>query len=140
MSKSEKIWFFLLLALILLGWLTSCRTQYVTVPEYHEIIVSKHDTLVQHDSIYQRDSVITWRDGDTIWKEKYIIRYRDRVVGKTVYRDSIKVDSVRVPYPVERQFNLWERSVLAVAKPVIGTALIVFFAFLIWLYKKRHNV
>lgn len=140
MSKSEKIWFILLLALIALGWLTSCRTQYVPVPEYHTVTVEKHDTLTRYDSIYQRDSVVTWMQGDTVWKEKYIIRYRDRIVGKTVYRDSVKVDSVRVPYPVERKLNLWERSVLAVAKPVIGLVLIALMAVLVWIYKKRHNL
>lgn len=140
MSKSEKIWFFLLLALIALGWLTSCRTQYVPVPEYHTVTVEKHDTLTRYDSIYQRDSVVTWMQGDTVWKEKYIIRYRDRIVGKTVYRDSVKVDSVRVPYPVERKLNLWERSVLAVAKPVFGLVLIALMAVLVWIYKKRHNL
>lgn len=140
MSKSEKIWFFLLLALIALGWLTSCRTQYVPVPEYHTVTVEKHDTLTRYDSIYQRDSVVTWMQGDTVWKEKYIIRYRDRIVGKTVYRDSVKVDSVRVPYPVERKLNIWERSVLAIAKPFIGLVLIALMAMMVWIYKKRHNL
>jgi hypothetical protein len=140
MSKSEKIWFFLLLALIALGWLTSCRTQYVPVPEYHTVTVEKHDTLTRYDSIYQRDSVVTWMQGDTVWKEKYIIRYRDRIVGKTVYRDSVKVDSVRVPYPVERKLNLWERTILSVAKPFIGLVLIALMAVMVWIYKKRHNL
>ena len=140
MSKSEKIWFFLLLALIALGWLTSCRTQYVPVPEYHTVTVEKHDTLTRYDSTYQRDSVVTWMQGDTVWKEKYIIRYRDRIVGKTVYRGSVKVDSVRVPYPVERKLNIWERSVLAISKPFIGLVLIALMAVLVWIYKKRHNL
>lgn len=139
MSKNEKIWLFLLLGLMLLGMLTGCRTQYVPVPEYHSVVVEKHDTLTHYDSIYQRDSVITWVQGDTVWKEKYIIRYRDRIVGKTVYRDSVKVDSIRVPYPVERKLNAWERTVIAAAKPVVGLALIALMAVLVWLYKKFHN-
>jgi hypothetical protein len=139
MSKSEKIWFFLLLVLIALGWLTSCRTQYVPVPEYHSVVVERHDTLTHYDSIYQRDSVVTLVQGDTIYKTKYIIRYRDRIVGKTIYRDSVKVDSVRVPYPVERRLNAWERTVIAATKPVIGLALIALMAVLVWLYKRCHN-
>lgn len=41
-----------------------------------------------------------WMQGDTIWKEKYSVLYKDRWRDKIVYRDSIKVDSVRVPMPV----------------------------------------
>jgi hypothetical protein len=104
------------------------------------VTVEKHDTLTRYDSIYQRDSVVTWMQGDTVWKEKYIIRYRDRIVGKTVYRDSVKVDSVRVPYPVERKLNLWERTILSVVKPFIGLVLIALMAVMVWIYKKRHNL
>ena len=139
MTKSERFWMLFLLGLMLLGMLTGCRTQYVPVPEYHSVVVERHDTLTHYDSIYQRDSVVTWVQGDTIYKTKYIIRYRDRIVGKTIYRDSVKVDSVRVPYPVERRLNAWERTVITAAKPVIGLALIALMAVLVWLYKRCHN-
>lgn len=130
---------YLMLAFALMG-LASCRTQYVPVPEYHTVNVEKRDTLTRYDSIYQHDSVVTWLQGDTVWKERYIIRYRDRIVGKTIYRDSVKVDSVRVPYPVERRLNVWERSVLAVAKPLVGILLMVFIVFLTWLYKRYYKL
>ena len=126
--------------LLIVGMLTSCRTQYVPIPEIHTMTIEKHDTLLRLDSIFQRDSVIMRMQGDTVCKEKYIIRYRDRIVGKTVYRDSVKVDSVRVPYPVERKLNLWERTILSVAKPFIGLVLIALMAVLVWIYKKRHNL
>lgn len=139
MTKEEKFWMVFLLGLMLLGMLTGCRTQYVPVPECHDIYVNVHDTFEYYDSIYQRDSVVTFVQGDTVYKTKYIIRYRDRIVGKTIYRDSVKVDSVRVPYPVERKLNAWERTVIAAAKPVIGLVLIALMAVLVWLYKKFHN-
>lgn len=126
--------------LLIVGMLTSCRTQYVPVPEYHTMTVEKHDTLLRLDSILQHDSVIMRMRGDTVWKEKYIIRYRDRIVGKTVCRDSVKVDSVRVPYPVERKLNTWERTVLAAAKPVaIVAVLFLSLMLLSWLRKTSHN-
>ena len=78
----------------------SCKTKYVTVPEYHEVIVNHHDTLMTRDSIFQKDSVFMWMQGDTVWKEKFSVFYKDRWRDKIVYRDSIKIDSVRVPYPV----------------------------------------
>ena len=126
--------------LLIVGMLTSCRTQYVTIPEIHTMTVEKHDTLLRLDSIFQRDSVIMRMQGDTVYKEKYIIRYRDRIVGKTVYRDSVKVDSIRVPFPVERKLNTWERTVLAAAKPVaIVAVLFLSLMLLSWLRKTNHK-
>ena len=126
--------------LLIVGMLTSCRTQYVPVPETHTMTVEKHDTLLRLDSIFQRDSVIMRMQGDTVWKEKYIIRYRDRIVGKTVYRDSVKVDSVRVPYPVDRKLNAWERAVLSSAKPVIIVLILPLSLMLLsWLRKTNHK-
>lgn len=109
MSKKDKFWMFWLLGVIILGMLTSCKTKYVSVPEYHNVYVEKHDTLVTRDSIYQKDSVYMWMQGDTIWKEKFSILYKDRWRDKIVYRDSIKVDSIRVPYPVEKKLSRMER-------------------------------
>ena len=124
--------------LLIVGMLTSCRTQYVTVPQIHTMTVEKHDTLLRLDSILQHDSVIMRMQGDTVCKEKFIIRYRDRIVGKTVYRDSVKVDSVRVPYPVERKLNAWERAVLSAAKPVIIVLILPLSLMLLsWLRKNK---
>lgn len=109
MNKKEKFWMFWLLGLMLWGLLASCKTKYVSVPEYHNVYVEKHDTLMTRDSIYQKDSVYMWMQGDTIWKEKFSILYKDRWRDKIVYRDSIKVDSVRVPFPVEKKLSRMER-------------------------------
>ena len=108
--KMKKI-LFLLITFLLVG----CKT-YIPVPEYHNVYVEKHDTLVTRDSIFQKDSVYMWMQGDTVWKEKYSVLYKDRWKVRIVYRDSIKVDSVRVPYPVERKQTAWERTMQNVGK------------------------
>ena len=89
-----------IIAALVCALIGSCKTKYVTVPEYHEVIVTHHDTLTTRDSIFQKDSVFMWMQGDTVWKEKFSILYKDRWRERIVYRDSVKVDSVRVPYPV----------------------------------------
>jgi hypothetical protein len=96
--------------------LTGCKTKYIPVPEYHEIVVHHADTLLRVDSVQLRDSVIIRLQGDTIVQEVW--RWRDRVKYDTriVYRDSIRVDSVRVPYPVERKQTAWERTMQNVGK------------------------
>jgi hypothetical protein len=96
--------------------LTGCKTKYIPVPEYHEIVVHHADTLLRVDSVQLRDSVIIRLQGDTIVQEVW--RWRDRVKYDTriVYRDSLRVDSVRVPYPVERKQTAWERTMQNVGK------------------------
>lgn len=105
----------ILYILMAVALLTGCKT-YIPVPEYHEIVVHHADTLLRVDSVQLRDSVIIRLQGDTIVQEVW--RWRDRVKYDTriVYRDSIRVDSVRVPYPVERKQTAWERTMQNVGK------------------------
>ena len=106
----------ILYILMAVALLTGCKTRYVAVPEYHEIVVHHSDTLLRVDSVQLRDSVIIRLQGDTIVQEVW--RWRDRVKHDTriVYRDSVRVDSVRVPYPVERKQTAWERTMQNVGK------------------------
>ena len=115
--------------------LTGCQTKYVAVPEYHQVYVEKHDTLHTRDSIFQKDSVYMWMHGDTIWKEKYTIKYKDRWRDKIVYRDSIKVDSVRVPYPVEKHLTSWQKRWIGLGKFFSGgfIAFVIIFVIRLWL-------
>ena len=106
----------ILYILMAVALLTGCKTKYIPVPEYHEVVVHHADTLLSVDSVQLRDSVIIRLQGDTIVQEVW--RWRDRVKHDTriVYRDSIRVDSVRVPYPVERKQSAWERTMQNVGK------------------------
>ena len=106
----------ILYILMAVALLTGCKTKYIPVPEYHEVVVHHADTLLRVDSVQLRDSVIIRLQGDTIMQEVW--RWRDRVKYDTriVYRDSIRVDSVRVPYPVERKQTAWERTMQNVGK------------------------
>jgi hypothetical protein len=103
-----SMFFWLVVSGIVCFFLGSCKTKYVSVPEYHNVYVEKHDTLVTRDSIYQKDSVYMWMQGDTIWKEKFSVLYKDRWRDKIVYRDSIRVDSIRVPMPVVTNKMRWQ--------------------------------
>ena len=106
----------ILYILMAVALLTGCKTKYIPVPEYHEVMVHHADTLLRVDSVQLRDSVIIRVQGDTIVQEVW--RWRDRVKHDTriVYRDSVRVDSVRVPYPVERKQTAWERTMQNVGK------------------------
>lgn len=96
--------------------LTCCRTVYVPVETVHSdtLVVSKW----QHDSVYidkyLHDSVYIHDRGDTVliekWHTQFIDRWREREVHDTLV--SIKVDSIQVPYPVEKKLGFWEKTKL----------------------------
>ena len=132
--------FMLAVAFIMLMMLQSCRTKYVSVPEYHNVYINKHDTLTKHDSVYQEVFVDRYVKGDTIYLTKIKVDYRFRNLYKTKYRDSLKIDSIRVPYPVERKLNKWESLKMEVGGWAIGglsAVVIALIAYIVaWLVRR----
>lgn len=132
--------FMLAAAFIMLMMLQSCRTKYVNVPEYHNVYINKHDTLTKHDSIYQKEFVDRYVKGDTIYLTKTKVDYRFRNLYKTRYRDSLKIDSIRVPYPIERKLNKWESLKMEVGGWAIGglsAVVIALIAYIVtWLVRR----
>jgi putative lipoprotein len=132
--------FMLAAAFIMLMMLQGCRTKYVSVPEYHNVYINKHDTLTKHDSVYQEVFVDRYVKGDTIYLTKTKVDYRFRNLYKTRYRDSLKIDSIRVPYPVERKLNKWENLKMEVGGWAIGglsAVVIALIAYIVtWLVRR----
>ncbi len=90
---------------------------------------------IRTDSVYVRDSVVVERGGDTIkvtawrWRERYVVQ-RD-----TIYRS--KMDSIAVPYPVERKLSRWEKTKQDIGGIAIGAFIAVVSAVVIWLAIKK---
>ena len=95
--------------LLLLAMLTSCKTRYVTVPEYHKEYINRTDTFLRSDTLFRLDSVVIRQQGDTTVIEK--IRWQNRFVNvyKVKTDTIIKTDSIRVPYPVEKKLSKWQQ-------------------------------
>ena len=51
------------------------------------------------DSVFVKDSVFIFVKGDTVFRDRYKMIYKDRFVKDTVLIS--KTDSIPVPYPVE---------------------------------------
>ena len=104
-------WYLLavLVLLCIICLMSGCRTQYVPVETVRTEYVNRTDTFIRTDSIVSRDSVFVRQNGDTVWLERWHTMYKDRLVTKTVTDTVIKIDSIQVPYPVERQATRWER-------------------------------
>lgn len=84
----------------------SCRTvKYVPVETVK--VDTTYINKLQRDSIYMLDSVYVKEKGDTVLIEKYKYLYRDKLVRDTMYIS--KVDSIQVPYPVEKELTRWQQ-------------------------------
>ncbi len=127
----RMIKYILTILLALAIW--SCRTT-----EYVPVEVIKSDTTyinkVQRDSIYQLDSIYILDRGDTvlITKTKYL--YKDRVVHDTVYRS--RVDSIQIPYPVERKLTWWEQLRLDIGGWAMGGFIVMIIFLIFYIYTK----
>lgn len=128
---------YILIASVLL---TGCKTKYVAVPEYHQVFVEKHDTLVHRDSIFEKDSVYIVQNGDTITTYRTKILYRDRWRERIVYRDSVRTDSIRVPYPVEKKLTYWQKRWMDAGKILTFFISACFIVFLVrrWLLARSR--
>ena len=95
---------YIIILLILAVCFTSCRTQYIPVESVRTEYKTRDST--RYDSIYQRDSIYTLVKGDTVYQHRYKYLYRSLRTNRT---DTIlKSDSIRVPYPVEKQLTRWQ--------------------------------
>lgn len=128
-------------------WLVSCKTQYVSVPEYHTEYHHTTDTLRERDSVFREHKTII-READSAMIERLGLRLKDGerailVLRKEIERMAssrqevkhdtiIKNDSIRVPYPVERKLNKWEQF-----KVDIGGFVLILLALLLLLYLTR---
>ena len=114
---------------------TSCRSiQYIPIETVKKdsIYINK----IQYDSIYKRDSVYVERSGDTIYiyNDRYLYKYKN--LTDTVY--ITQVDSVNVPYPVEKELTKWQ----SVKMELGGWTFVVIIVFIIgWLiYAKTKSI
>lgn len=94
------------LVLWALMWLAGCsRTQYVPVETVRRDSI--YLTQIQRDSIYKYDSIYIKERGDTVFVDRYKYLFVDKLRHDTLYLS--RTDTVRVPYPVERELTRWER-------------------------------
>ena len=134
-------WYALLVITVCVACCTSCKTKYVTVPEYHTRYAHNTDTFLRSDTMFVRDSVIIRMQGDTTIVEK--IRWRDRVIKvyKTKMDSVIQRDSIRVPYPVEKSLSKWEQAKMDFGSIAIGGTLALVAFIVIWIVKRiRHKI
>lgn len=135
MDRLKGLFWGLLACLLLAGCKT---TKYVPVPS-----VSVDSVYVDRwlrDSVYLHDSVFVnqWTQGDTVFVDKVITKYKykDRWRHDTVA--IVRVDSVQVPYPVEKDLGWWEKTRLY-SFPVLVAMVAVLAFVIVCLVKKLRK-
>lgn len=118
--------------------LVSCRTKYVSVPEYHTEYKVRTDSFIKRDSVWVHDSVSVWMKGDTVFKEKLKKVYNDHYIYTNKTDTVMKTDSVRVPFPVEKKLGRWEQMQINSFVPLCVMLFIVC-AILVWIIRKRNK-
>lgn len=89
---------------------TSCSPKVIYVPEYHTEYKTKTDSVYLKDSVFLKDSVIIKQSGDTIFVDRWHNIYKEVFKDKIIVDSIIKTDSIKVPYPVEKQLSKWQRA------------------------------
>lgn len=107
-----------LLAILAIG----CRSV-----EYVEVV--KTDTLRTHsyhrDSVYKLDSITTiiYTQGDTIYRDREVYRYRDKIITKV---DTLQQVAIReVPIIVEKKLTTWQAFKIEAGDWLLGLAVLI---------------
>lgn len=130
----------LMAILVIISLLVGCTTtRYVTVPSVS--VDSVYADRWQHDSVYLLDSVFVnrWMAGDTVFVDKVVTKYKYKDRWRYDTMAIMKTDSVRVPYPIEKDLGWWERTRLD-AFPVLIVAVVVLAFIVVWLVRMRRNI
>lgn len=117
-------------------WFASCRTQYVPV----ETVRTEYKTRdsIRVDSIYNQDSIYVLVKGDTIYQYRYKYLYKYQYLNRT--DTVIKVDSVQVPYPVEKQLSRWQSIKMELGGWAFGVIVVIALIIVGWLvYRLRKK-
>ena len=121
--------------------LTGCKTvKFVPVPEYHTLYKTRVDTVQRWDSVYFRDSVYIAAKGDTVYLTKTHWRERFRNVYHVKVDTVMQLDSIRVPYPVEKQLTKWQRWKMDLGGWAMGVASVFVILVILKVTKIAHKI
>lgn len=113
--------------------LCSCTsTRYVPVETVRTEYKDRVHEVQTVDSV--TDTRFVWVSGDTVvsWRDR--VKWRERVVRDTVR--VIRTDTVREPYPVERELTRWERTKMDLGGVAFGGLAVTMCIAVVWLIKK----
>ena len=136
-DKITRVVIAIAVAMLILSMFCRCTTtKYVPVTEYKDRVVVKTDSLLKTDSVYVHDSVSVYIIGDTVFKYKYHIQYKDRYILRNKSDTLIVRDSIPYKVEVNKQLPKTDRAFLNIGKIASVCLFIGILAFLGWIYRK----
>lgn len=136
-DKITRVVIAIAVAILILSMFCRCTTtKYVPVTEYKDRVVVKTDSLLKTDSVYVHDSISVYIRGDTVFKDKYHLKYKDRYIVRNKSDTLIVRDSI--PYKVEvfKKLSNTNRAFLNIGKIASVCIFIGILAFIGWIYRK----
>ena len=136
-DKITRVVITIAVAMLILSIFCRCTTtKYVPVTEYKDRVVVKKDSLLKTDSVYVHDSVSVYIRGDTVFKDKYHIQYRDRYIVRNKSDTFIVRDSIPYKVGVEKTLSKTDKAFLNIGKIASVCLFIGIIAFIGWIYLK----
>ena len=125
------------ISMLILSMFCRCTTtKYVPITEYKDRVVVKTDSLLKTDSVYVHDSISVYIRGDTVFKDKYHLQYKDRYIVRNKSDTLIVRDSIPYKVGVENTLSKTDRAFLNIGKIASVCLFIGIIAFLGWIYWK----
>lgn len=136
-DKITKAVIAIAVVMLFLSMFCRCTTKkYVPTTEYRDRIVTKTDSFLKTDSVYVHDSVSVYIRGDTIFKDKYQLRYKDRYIIRNKSDTLIVRDSIPYKVEIEKQLSKSDKAFLNIGKIASVCLFIGVLAILGWIYWK----
>lgn len=136
-DKITKVVIAIAVAMLILSMFCRCTTtKYVPVTEYKDRVIVKTDSLLKTDSIYVHDSVSVYIRGDTVFKDKYHLQYKDRYIVRNKSDTLIVLDSIPYKVVVEKTLSKTDKAFLNIGKIASVCIFIGVLAFLCLIYRK----
>ena len=150
-ARSVAYFIICLVIEIVLLFFCSCKElQYIPVETVKTEIVHVHDTVKQSDSVktYMNTIIREARPEDSVMIAQLGVKLKDNerllillqkelqesksTKSETHNKDSVRIDSIQVPYPVERKISKWETFCIDYGKVMIGCTVGAIFFFIIF--------
>lgn len=123
------------ISMLILSMFCRCTTtKYVPITEYKDRVVVKTDSLLKNDSVYVHDSVSVYIRGDTVFKDKYHLKYKDRYIVRNKSDTLILRDSIPYKVGVEKTLSKTDKAFLNIGKIASVCFFIGILAFFVLIY------
>ena len=136
-DKITKFVITIAVAMLFLSMFCRCTTtKYIPVTEYKDRVVVKTDSFLKNDSVYVHDSVSVYIRGDTVFKDKYHLQYKDRYIVRNKSDTLIVRDSIPYKVGVEKTLSKTDKAFLNIGKIASVCLFICILAFICWIYRR----